>query len=202
MSKIKTKKHSTFVDMTAMSDVTVLLLTFFMLTANFIKKEPVQVVTPGSVSEIKIPDGNVLTILINVDGRVFMNLDLNKDRLKVLEDIGKDYNITFTEAQKISFVKQQNIGMPVGKLQAFLDMRIEDQDKALKDYGLPLDSANNQFQRWVMHATAANKDLNICIKADGATPYAKVQQVLNILQDLKLNRYSLVTVLKPMPKGF
>ena len=32
-----------FIDMTAMSDVTVLLLTFFMLTANFVKKEPVQV---------------------------------------------------------------------------------------------------------------------------------------------------------------
>ena len=28
-----------FIDMTAMSDVTVLLLTFFMLTGNFIKKE-------------------------------------------------------------------------------------------------------------------------------------------------------------------
>ena len=41
--------------MTAMSDVTVLLLTFFMLTSTFVKKEPVQVTTPASVSEIKIP---------------------------------------------------------------------------------------------------------------------------------------------------
>ena len=50
MGKVKVKKKSMFIDMTAMSDVTVLLLTFFMLTGNFIKKEPVQVVTPGSVS--------------------------------------------------------------------------------------------------------------------------------------------------------
>ena len=46
----KIKKKSTFIDMTAMSDVTVLLLTFFMLTSTFIQKEPVQVTPPQSVS--------------------------------------------------------------------------------------------------------------------------------------------------------
>ena len=58
-----------FIDMTAMSDVTVLLLTFFMLTSTFVKKEPVQVFTPASVSEIKIPETNILQIL--VDPHVF-----------------------------------------------------------------------------------------------------------------------------------
>lgn len=56
MGRAKIKKKSTFIDMTAMSDVTVLLLTFFMLTSTFVKKEPVQVFTPASVSEIKIPE--------------------------------------------------------------------------------------------------------------------------------------------------
>ena len=60
MAKVKVKRKSTFIDMTAMSDVTVLLLTFFMLTSTFVKKEPVQVTTPGSVSEIKIPETNIL----------------------------------------------------------------------------------------------------------------------------------------------
>ena len=53
MGRAQIKKKSTFIDMTAMSDVTVLLLTFFMLTSTFVKKEPVQVNTPASVSEIK-----------------------------------------------------------------------------------------------------------------------------------------------------
>lgn len=39
MGRAKIKKKSTFIDMTAMSDVTVLLLTFFMLTSTFVKKE-------------------------------------------------------------------------------------------------------------------------------------------------------------------
>ena len=37
MARVKVKKQSTFIDMTAMSDVTVLLLTFFMLTSTFIQ---------------------------------------------------------------------------------------------------------------------------------------------------------------------
>ena len=45
MPKIIVKRKSTFIDMTAMSDVTVLLLTFFMLTSTFIQKEPVVVTT-------------------------------------------------------------------------------------------------------------------------------------------------------------
>ena len=55
MGRFKIKKQDTFIDMTPMSDVMVLLLTFFMLTATFVKDEPVKVNTPGSVSEIKFP---------------------------------------------------------------------------------------------------------------------------------------------------
>ena len=75
MAKVKTSKKDTFIDMTAMSDVTVLLLTFFMLTANFIPLEPVQVVTPASVIETKVPDYNFVTILVDPQGHVFLNLD-------------------------------------------------------------------------------------------------------------------------------
>ena len=42
MGRVKQNKKSTFIDMTAMSDVTVLLLTFFMLTSTFLAKEPYQ----------------------------------------------------------------------------------------------------------------------------------------------------------------
>ena len=58
MGKVKIKRKSTLIDMTAMSDVTVLLLTFFMLTSTFLAKEPTTVVTPSSVSEEKVPMEN------------------------------------------------------------------------------------------------------------------------------------------------
>ena len=64
MGKIKVKRKSTLIDMTAMSDVTVLLLTFFMLTSTFLQKEPTQVVTPPSVSTQKIQMSNVAQVLV------------------------------------------------------------------------------------------------------------------------------------------
>jgi biopolymer transport protein ExbD len=79
MGRAKIKKKSTFIDMTAMSDVTVLLLTFFMLTSTFVKKEPVQVTTPASVSEIKIPEKNILQILVDPNGKIFMSMDKQSD---------------------------------------------------------------------------------------------------------------------------
>lgn len=197
MAKVKSKKHDTFIDMTAMSDVTVLLLTFFMLTANFIPKEPVQVITPGSISETKIPEANIMTVLVDKEGHIYMTLDLRRDKLAVLEEIGKDYNITFTPEQKASFVEQPIIGMPVSLLPEFLNKRLEDQDKLLKNYSIPCDSTNNQFRQWVKHAVAVNKDLSVAIKADAATPYPIIRNVLDVMMELKQFRFHLVTVLEP-----
>ncbi len=195
MSKVKTKKHSTFIDMTAMSDVTVLLLTFFMLTANFIPKEPVQLITPGSISEAKIPDANIMTVLVDPTGRVYLTMDRKDNKLAVLEEMGKTYGITFTPEQKASFAAQPIIGVPVTTLPDFLNRRIEDQDKILKQYSIPADSTNNQFKQWVQFAVAANKELNIAIKADESTPYPLIDGVLTTLQELKQYRYHLITKL-------
>ena len=103
MAKVKVKRKSTFIDMTAMSDVTVLLLTFFMLTSTFVQKEPVQVTTPGSVSEIKIPETNILQILVDPEGKVFLRLDKQGDMVSSLESMGKDYGITFTPQELNKF---------------------------------------------------------------------------------------------------
>ena len=87
MGKVKIKKSDVWIDMTPMSDVMVLLLTFFMLTSTFVKNEPVKVVTPGSVSEIKVPEKDVLNILVNKDGRIFMSMDKVTDLEAALQTI-------------------------------------------------------------------------------------------------------------------
>ena len=72
MGRVKQNKKSTFIDMTAMSDVTVLLLTFFMLTSTFLAKAPYQAQTPPSVSTEEMPMNNVVEILVNPQGKVWM----------------------------------------------------------------------------------------------------------------------------------
>ena len=93
MGRAKIKKKSTFIDMTAMSDVTVLLLTFFMLTSTFVKKEPVTVRTPDSVSEIKIPETDILQILVDKEAvRVLLSLP----RWKPGRQNGKAVSVKYT----------------------------------------------------------------------------------------------------------
>ena len=201
MGKAKIKRKSTFIDMTAMSDVTVLLLTFFMLTSTFIKKEPVQVMTPASVSDIKIPETDILQILVDSSGKIFMSLDKQPDMAAVLDKMGEEYGIEFTPEQEKKFVIASTFGVPMQAMSNFLNLSIEEQDKLLKSMGIPCDSTDNQFKSWVRHARVVNPDLRIAIKADADTPYSVIKNVMNSLQDLRENRYNLITALKSSPKG-
>ena len=196
MSKVKVARKSTRIDMTAMSDVTVLLLTFFMLTSTFVKKEPVQVTTPASVSEIKIPEVNILSILIDPTGKVFMSLDKQADMVETLTSVGKDYGVSFTPEEIKKFKIEKTFGVPIKSMKAYLAMSTEDQDKVLKDQGIPTDKLDNQFKSWMKNARATNKDLRIAIKADQNTPYKVIKDVMTSLQDLRENRYNLITSLK------
>ena len=196
MGRAKIKKKSTFIDMTAMSAVTVLLLTFFMLTSTFVKKEPVQVFTPASVSEIKIPETNILQILVDPQGKIFMSLDKQPDMKAVLEKMGEEYGVDFTPEQEKKFVTASTFGVPMRSMQKFLDLPTEQQDKLLKNEGIPCDSTDNQFKSWVRNARQVNPDLRIAIKADASTPYAVIKNVMSSLQDLRENRYNLITSLK------
>ena len=201
MSRAKIKKKSTFIDMTAMSDVTVLLLTFFMLTSTFVKKEPVQVFTPSSVSEIKIPETDILQILVEPSGKIFMSLDKQPDMLAVLGKMGEEYGVKFTPEQTKKFAIASTFGVPMQSLSSFLNLSAEEQDRTLKNQGIPCDSTDNQFKSWVRNARSVNPDLRIAIKADADTPYAVIKNVMNSLQDLRENRYNLITALKSSPEG-
>ena len=196
MSKIKVPKKSTRIDMTAMSDVTVLLLTFFMLTSVFVQKEPVQVTTPGSVSEIKIPESNILQILIDPKGKVFLSLDKQGDMVETLTSVGRDLNVDFTAQELQKFKVQKTFGVPIKDMKAYLAMTSANQDKILPNMGIPTDSTDNQFKVWVKNARIANPKLRIAIKADQGTPYKVIKSVMTSLQDLRENRYNLITSLK------
>ncbi len=198
MGRVKIKKKSTFIDMTAMSDVTVLLLTFFMLTSTFVKSEPVKVNTPSSVSEIKIPETDILQILISPNGKVFMSLDKQGDLEQLLGAMGEQYGISFTAEQTKKFMLSSTFGVPMEKMRLFLDQPEDKQSELLQaaDAGIPCDSVNNQFKDWMRNARSINRDLRIAIKADATTPYYVIKNVMNSLQDLRENRYNLITSLK------
>jgi biopolymer transport protein exbD/tolR family protein len=115
MGKVKIKKQSTWIDMTPMSDVMVLLLTFFMLTSTFVKNEPVKVLTPNSVSEIKVPEKDVLNILVDKQGKVFMSMDNQLQVAEVLSDMTGTFGVSLTGKQQEKFQKDPMWGVPNGQ---------------------------------------------------------------------------------------
>lgn len=157
-------------------------------------------ITPASVSEIKIPETNILSILVDPQGKIFMSLDKQSDMTATLEAMGKEYGLTFTPQEIKKFSLQQTFGVPMSHMKSFLALSTEQQDRTLKTQGIPCDSIDNQFKAWVRHARSVNHDLRIAIKADQQTPYAVIKKVMNSLQDLKENRYNLITSLKSGPE--
>jgi biopolymer transport protein ExbD len=187
--------------MTPMSDVMVLLLTFFMLTSTFVKNEPVKVNQPSSVSEIKVPEQNVLNIIVNNEGKVFMGMDNQNNMLTLIQDMNDEANLGLNAAEMKKFQTDPLWGIPFKSLKGYLDLPQEKMTEVItsKDAGVPLDSINggkSEFQLWVTKAKAINSDMTIAIKADAATPYERIKKVMSELQDMSENRYYLITNLK------
>ena len=201
MGKLKIKKSDVWIDMTPMSDVMVLLLTFFMLTSTFVKNEPVKVNQPSSVSEIKVPEQNVLNIIVNNEGKVFMGMDNQNNMLTLIHDMNDEANLGLNAAEMKKFQTDPLWGIPFKSLKGYLDLPQEKMTEVItsKDAGVPLDSINggkSEFQLWVTKAKAINSDMTIAIKADAATPYERIKKVMSELQDMSENRYYLITNLK------
>ena len=198
MGKVKIKKSDVWIDMTPMSDVMTLLLCFFMLTSTFVKQEPVKVNSPGSVSEIKVPEKSVLNILVDKTGKIFMSLDNQNDVVDVLSGMTGQYGISLTKAQVKKFRNDPMWGAPMDKLEAYLSLSTQDMSEQLPGLGIPTDSIDgkeSEFQLWVRQARDVNPDIKIAIKADEATPYSIVKKVMSELQDMNENRYYLITTL-------
>ena len=156
--------------MTPMSDVMSLLLTFFMLTSTFVKNEPVKVNVPGSVSEIKVPENGVLTILVNPEkdaageptgeGQVFMSIDNTEQLGKTLSEVMPDANALELDV----FTREGTFGVPLEEMKTYLSMSTDQRHKVLPTKGIPLDSIDggmSEFQRWVDAARTVNENIKI-----------------------------------------
>ncbi len=200
--KIKLGAKSPRIDMTPMVDLFVLLLTFFILTATFRPQETAPVDTPFSVSEKPIMDANVMTVLIAKDNRVFFNVDNGPDtilsfRPKILAEMGKRYNIEFTDDELRLFEKTgQAVGVSIQDMKQYLHAKDSDEKLALEKDGVPIDSADNQLALWILFSRQINPAVQTMIKGDADVDFPIIREVLDILQDKNVNRFSLITNLR------
>ena len=199
MAKIKMNKKSASTDMTAMCDVAFLLLTFFILTATAKVPEVMPVDTPASTVQTKLPETDLATLTVG-KGKVFFDLKGREIRKKALEFMGQKYKLQFSEDDMTKFALMESFGVPIQSLKQILDMKSADRSKAGQP-GIPKDSLDNQLADWVQFARTANievndKELQIAIKGDAKEEYPTIKKVMDILQDQKINSFSLVTGLR------
>lgn len=200
MAKLKLSKKSTVTDMTAMCDVAFLLLTFFILTATAKVPEAYPVDTPSSTVQTKLPETDLATITVG-DGIVFFDLKGRKVRERTLELMSEKYGVPFSEDEKTKFALMESFGVPIQNLKQIILMKNADRNRKGLQTGVPKDSLDNQLADWVQNARIANieiedKELQIAIKGDAKEEYPVIRKIMDMLQDQKINSFSLVTGLR------
>ncbi|WP_333662756.1 biopolymer transporter ExbD [Chishuiella changwenlii] len=193
MARVKPKRRGPSMDLTAMSDMAWLLLTFFILTSNFREPEVVPVVTPTSVSNQKMGDDNMMVIKIDNSGNFLFALD-EKDRVPTLERMGEKYGVRFTDAEKNAFKSVVEFGVPMKEMRSFLNQSADKQ----KTYnpGIPLDTIpdkNQEMIDWVFEAREVNPDVFLAIKGDQKSEYIKFKTLIGQLQAKNMNKFQLIT---------
>ena len=123
MSKKPSKGGAPALDMTPMVDLAFLLVTFFMLTASFRMAEPVVVDPPSSIGQVDLPDNHIM-VTIDDKGRAFFGISNSTAKMNALREMGKRYNVTFTEAQIIKFSGLPSIGVDLKDLPKYIKVSI------------------------------------------------------------------------------
>ncbi|MGN6194790.1 MAG: ExbD/TolR family protein [Ginsengibacter sp.] len=203
MARAKIKRGSTSVDMTPMCDVAFLLLTFFILAAQFKPTEAVNVTPPSSVSNKVAPEKNFINVTISKDNRVFLNMDpaIKGD---VLDELGKETNMSFSAQDKQNFINSDFVGVPFNQLKQFLALKPEQvKSEAPSLPGIPVDSTNNQLKTWISAAINARmgEKLNFLIKGDDQSKYPTFKAVVDAFKANDQYKYNLVTNSKAVPEG-
>lgn len=198
MARNKKERGDLYIDMTAMSDMAWLLLTFFVLTTQFRKPEIVPVNTPSSVAETKLQDGNIVQITVNDEGRYYFGIIDDHYKEPILEKMGKKYGIEFTDEEKRTFLGLSEVTVPIGSLKSYLGASDEQRKATIP--GIPLDSANLQLIDWVEFSYEVEPDLALAIKGDVNTQYPKFRELINQLVERNFNRFQLITSSEAKPK--
>ncbi|MBK6894925.1 MAG: biopolymer transporter ExbD [Flavobacteriales bacterium] len=206
MSKLKMPRSSPALDMTPMVDLGFLLVTFFMLTAQFRPEEAVVVDTPSSMSQSPIPTENLMTVTVDSGGRVFWDFTDKLVRAEVIKEMAKRYKISLDAEQERRFVTLNDIGIPLQKLPTYLSLDSPVDRKQLDDVspGIPIDSTDNQLLDWIrvtqliFSSGSGGKNPIVALKGDGNVNYSVINKVIKIFQSptVKINRFKMITDLE------
>ncbi|MEJ7822636.1 MAG: biopolymer transporter ExbD [Chitinophagaceae bacterium] len=199
MGRAKIKRGSTNIDMTAMCDVAFLLLSYFILIAEFKPAEAIEVTPPSSVASKAAPQTDAFLVSISPEGQVFVQLS-EEMKGDVIEEISTARNLNFSAEDKALFKQSLFIGTPLSQLPQFVRIKPENLH-SVKLVGIPIDSTNNELQAWINAAVNVykGKKINWLIKGDNNSKYLVFRDVINSFKKNEVFKYQLVTNAEDIP---
>jgi len=220
MAKLKLPKGSPSIDMTPMVDLAFLLVTFFMLAADFRTDEVVKVEIPSSIGKDDIPQKTLVMVTVDTKGRVFFTCSGEEVRKKVLTQMMAKYKVPLSEENITTFSRMEGgFGCSMSELPKYLSLESEER-KNLPNATIPVDtSATNELADWINFANREMLDYGkkkfeeesakqgkggvplkaddfkpkFVLKADMEAEYVKVKTVIEVFRNLKLNNLNFVT---------
>jgi biopolymer transport protein ExbD len=199
MGRAKLPRKSTVIDMTAMCDVAFLLLSFFILTTKFKPSEAIAVTTPKSVAAKVAPTKDIVMIILDKDGKVFLTMDDES----VKEVMANTLNSTKNLGLNVNAFKAQFFGAPFGQLASFLALP-EDQRKGNLLPGIPVkDSSNNELVAWMSLVANAyqGKKPNLLLKGDNLAKYPAFKSIIDAFKKNDFLKFQMVTNPESAPVG-
>jgi len=174
--------------MTPYVDVIMLILTFFILTAQFKAElsEDIQVKLPASGNDTtKLPERNVMTIVVNKFGDIFVDVDNSKVREDVMNDALGLAVYHPDSSTTPGYTNPANLN-PGGKQLTRPLVIYKDKEKFKKLLiDLRISSKNN-----------VGKDLRIVVKGDKEANVGAIEDLMDMLKETKNTRFAFVTDLE------
>ncbi|MDE6218398.1 MAG: hypothetical protein K2F64_05290, partial [Muribaculaceae bacterium] len=145
------------------------------------------------------------------------------DKVSTIYNESHKNKITFNEQQKQAFSKLGSFGVPLNQMGEFLDLASQPEGQTKMDKwlmgedenpnhktGIPIswnsdESKPNEFQMWMKAMRQSSNDnlaqaikdgTGVAIKADQNTAFDKVHLVMDNLQTIHMNKFTLLTALK------
>jgi biopolymer transport protein ExbD len=201
MYKSKLRRNYFPVDVTAMCDITFVILVFFALTSSPKPWEPITIEEPG----ITVPpiyssrqDGFAATILMGY-GKVMFKIPDEEIRRQTLLQIGLKYHIKFSAAEVSKFAKIETVGVRISQLKKYID-GYYDKELYFSQVGIPVNSTNDELTSWIYETRVAckylyNIELRLAIDADKRLEYPDIKNTISILQRQHINKFELITTI-------
>lgn len=200
MGRAKLPRKSTNIDMTAMCDVAFLLLSFFILTTKFKPSEAIAVTTPKSVAAKVAPTKDIVTVIIDKDGKVFLTMDDADKKETVANALNSTRNLGMNVA---AFKTAQFFGAPLGSMASFLKLP-EEQRKGNQLPGIPArDSSNNELTEWMraIKESYTGKTMNVLVKGDNLAKYPAFKSVIDAFKKNDILKFQMITNPEGVPAG-